>query len=102
MAIAGRQGRADMAVADHLTGRLTLTAGDLAVTVSPAIGGAIVAFTAGDTPILRPTPPAAIRDRRAGLCGSYAMIPYSNRIADAVFAFRGDRFQLARNFGAAP
>ncbi len=91
-----------MGVADHLAGCLTLTAGDLALTIGPEIGGAIVAFAAGDTPILRQTPPAAIQERRAGLCGSYAMIPYSNRIADAAFSIGGDRFQLDRNFGDNP
>lgn len=91
-----------MADATDATRLVTLAAGDLAASVAPAVGGAIVAFTKADIPILRQTPPHALVERRAGLCSSYPMIPYSNRVADAAFRHGGERFQLARNFGDNP
>ncbi|MBP0616452.1 aldose 1-epimerase [Jiella mangrovi] len=81
---------------------LRLTAGDLRLSLAPGVGGAITGLTRRNVPILRETPPEALLERRAGLCSSYAMIPYSNRIADAKFSFGGERFQLARNFGDNP
>ncbi|NDW06220.1 aldose 1-epimerase [Jiella pacifica] len=92
----------DMAEATEAARTLALTAGELSLNVAPTVGGAIAAFSVGAVPILRRTPPLALAERRAGLCGSYAMIPYSNRIADAAFDFGDERFQLARNFGDNP
>ncbi|WAP70626.1 aldose 1-epimerase [Jiella pelagia] len=91
-----------MAQSDLKAGLLSLMTGDLALTIAPRVGSAIAAFTARGINILRHTPSEALLDRRAGLCGSYAMIPYSNRIADAAFSFGGEHFELARNFGANP
>ncbi|MCE7030401.1 aldose 1-epimerase [Jiella avicenniae] len=91
-----------MAGATAADGTLALAAGDLSLRVAPAVGGAIAAFAAGDVPLLRQTPSHALAERRAGLCGSYVMIPYSNRIADAAFEFGGARHRLARNFGENP
>ena len=82
--------------------RIDLGAGDLAVSLVPGVGGAIAGFSRAGVPIFRQTPPEALVAGRAGLCGSYAMIPYSNRIADAAFAFAGTSYQLARNFGDNP
>ena len=79
-----------------------LRAGDLAVDVAPHLGGSIVAFTRGSERILRETPPTALSEKKPTLAGSYPMIPFSNRIADARFAFGGESFQLDRNFGTSP
>ncbi|MBO0903239.1 aldose 1-epimerase [Jiella sonneratiae] len=91
-----------MAAASNPSVLVELAAGDLAVRIAPAVGGAIAGFSRAGVPLLRETPAAALADRRAGLCGSYAMIPYSNRIADASFRFGGEAFRLARNFGDSP
>ncbi|MCB8838801.1 aldose 1-epimerase [Aurantimonas sp. VKM B-3413] len=79
-----------------------LRAGDLAVDVAPHLGGSIVAFTRGSARILRETPPTALSEKKPTLAGSYPMIPFSNRIADARFAFGGESFELDRNFGTSP
>lgn len=81
---------------------IVLIEGDARVTVAPAVGGAIAGFVLRDRPILRPTDAAALAqgDVRAFSC--YPLVPYSNRIRDAVLHFAGRAWQLARNFGSHP
>ncbi|MEX6505969.1 aldose 1-epimerase [Jiella sp. M17.18] len=79
-----------------------LRAGALAVDIAPHLGGSLTAFTRGSEHILRETPLTALSDKKPTLAGSYPMIPFSNRIADARFAFGGETFQLNRNFGDSP
>jgi len=77
-------------------GRLSLRAGNLALELAPRIGGSVTAFTADGTPLLRPTPPQAITQRRVREVAAFPLVPYSNRIARARFAFEGEH-RLARN-----
>ena len=84
------------------TRSVRLTAGDLAVDLAPSLGGAIVGFARGNDHILRQTPPDAISDGRVSLAGAFAMVPYSNRIADAGFGFGGADLKLSRNYGDSP
>ncbi|MGL5948357.1 MAG: aldose 1-epimerase [Aeromonas sp.] len=66
--------------------------------VMPALGGAISHLSWDGTDILRPMPEEAAVN--AG--GSFALVPYSNRIAYGQFHWLGKRYQLARNFGSHP
>ena len=70
--------------------------------IAPELGGAIVAFTAGGQPILRPTPESALADRNVRATSCYPLVPYSNRIANARLSFAGREYALARNFGDHP
>lgn len=81
---------------------LALVTPNAALVITPAIGGAIVAFTVRGVPILRPTAPDALArgDVRDTAC--YPLVPYSNRIRDAALQFAGRRYALARNFGDSP
>ena len=81
---------------------VSLKAGDLAVDLAPDLGGAVVGFWRGTNRVLRYTPPSAIWDGKVSLAGAFAMIPYSNRIADARFGFGAETFELVRNFGNSP
>jgi len=54
-----------------------------------ARGGAFVDF-------LRPTPPEKLRS--SSDCASFLLLPWSNRIREARFRFRGRDYQLASNF----
>ncbi len=64
----------------------------------PEAGASIVTLAArmGDAwvPILRPTPPEAIATRDSSAMASFVLAPYSNRIRDARFEFRGRTYQL--------
>ena len=87
---------------DPGTGGFALEAGDAVVEIAPAAGGAIASFTLAGEAILRPTgtDARASRDVRRHAC--YPLVPYSNRIAQAKFAFAGREFAIARNFGDSP
>ena len=81
---------------------LELAAGAARVTLLPDLGGAIGAFTFDYTPVLRPTPAAALAERNVRLAACYPLVPYSNRIRAARLAFGGATHVLARNFGDHP
>jgi aldose 1-epimerase len=72
------------------------------VRLAPELGAAITAFTWRDRPVLRPTPQAALDTSNVRLASCYPLVPYSNRIKDAILAFRGRAYPLARNFGTHP
>jgi len=82
---------------------LTLTAGNLRLTISPSIGGSISAFEwaeeAGGCPILRECNNGAgnVLDS-----ASFPLVPYVNRIRDGRFTFRGREVRLASNMAGDP
>jgi len=79
---------------------ITLRAGEASVELQPAAGGAITRYwhaRAGVTrEWLRPPPPHPIRG--ASPAAAFALVPYSNRIRDGRFTFRGRTVQLPLNF----
>jgi aldose 1-epimerase len=70
------------------------------VRVAPATGGAITDVVWHGQSVLRATPPAMRSEVRA--CACYPLLPYSNRIRDAVLHFAGRAHALAHNFGKHP
>ncbi len=84
---------------------LTLRAGSFTLDLAPEIGGAIVALRtdwAGGVDLMRRTPEAALAARDVRLAGSYALVPYSNRMRECTLNFAGRRHRLAPNFGSHP
>ncbi|MBM6596339.1 aldose 1-epimerase [Microvirga pudoricolor] len=81
---------------------VTLAHGPLRLTLAPSLGGAIAGFRHEGVAILRETPPEALAQNLVRQTSSYPLIPYSNRIAWARFAFEGVDYALARNFGDHP
>jgi aldose 1-epimerase len=81
---------------------IELKAGDLALSLAPALGGAIAGFRSKDFSLMRPTPPEALSDGLVRLTSSYPLIPYSNRIAQGRFNHDGVEHQLTLNFGDHP
>ena len=81
---------------------MQLAVGAARVVLLPALGGSIGGFTLADCPILRPTPDETLASSNIRLASSYPLVPYSNRIRDALLAFDGRTFTLARNFGDSP
>ena len=83
-----------------------LRAGAARLAVAPDVGGSITRYASerGGTTVdwLRPAPPDAIANRSAGGASSFPMVPFSNRVRDATFRFRGRRVQLPRNFPPEP
>jgi aldose 1-epimerase len=45
-------------------------------------------------PIMRPTTPEALAAKKSSACSSFTLAPFSNRIKDAKFTFRGREYQL--------
>jgi aldose 1-epimerase len=89
---------------------VTLRDGPFALDIAPEIGGAIVGLhVAWPTPSspdgiepLRRTSDAALAARDVRQAGSFAMLPYSNRMRECTLHFQGKRYRLAPNFGAHP
>lgn len=77
--------------------------GDLEAHLLPGCGGAFMSLRWKGHDLLRPLP-SDCHDLPEGprRSGGYVLAPYSNRIADACFAWRGDTIQLQRNFGNHP
>ena len=85
---------------------VVLRAGTTRLAVAPHVGGSITRYASerNGTTIdwLRPAPPDAVASRAAGGTSSFPMVPFSNRIRDAAFRFRGRLVQLPRNFPPEP
>lgn len=73
----------------------------LRLEVAPDSGASVVGLEArvGDlwVPVLRETPPQAVEERDTSLMACFLLAPWSNRIADARFVFRGVNHQLRPN-----
>ncbi|MBW3618298.1 MAG: aldose 1-epimerase [Proteobacteria bacterium] len=64
------------------------------VDLVPAVGGVVRSFRAGGTPVFREGP-AEIADANDGGC--YPLVPFSNRVRDGRFTFRGREVRLSPN-----
>jgi aldose 1-epimerase len=81
---------------------LTLQAGDSSLVLAPEIGGSIVGWSWGATPLLRrPEPDAIVSGNVRGL-GCFPLVPFSNRIDCGRFRWNGVEHVLERNFGDNP
>lgn len=74
--------------------RVRLSAGDLTLELVPAVGGAVRVFRAGGAPVFREGPDP-MTDADDGGC--YPLVPFSNRVRDGRFTFRGREVVLAPN-----
>jgi aldose 1-epimerase len=72
-----------------------LRQGALRLALRPDLGGAIAGLWLDDLPVLRSCAPAQLSDVRAS--GGYALVPYSNRIAQRRFSWAGRSYTLASN-----
>ena len=81
---------------------LTLHSGESSLVLAPEIGGTIVGWTFGATPLLRrPQPDAIVPGDVRGL-GCFPLMPFSNRIGQGQFRWDGREYTLDRNFGDHP
>jgi aldose 1-epimerase len=79
---------------------IELRAGRLRCELKPELGGCIAGLWLGDEPVLRSTPAAQLASAR--LAGSYALVPFSNRIGHASLVWQGTQHPLLRNDGDEP
>ncbi len=78
---------------------ITLVQGSLELDIAPETGGAVTRFAREGKDILRPAPKGAFTPLDAG---SFALVPYANRIENCELHFQGRKYKLRRNFGDHP
>lgn len=81
---------------------MILRAGEAMLHVRPETGGGVAGWTWRGVPILRPASDADLASGDIRRLGAYPLIPFSGRIADGCFSWRGQAVQLARNFPPEP
>jgi len=74
---------------------VVLQHGALRLALRPDCGGAITGLWLDDLPVLRSCEPHHLTEVRASAC--YALVPYSNRIAQRRFSWLGRQYTLASN-----
>ena len=79
---------------------MDLQAGALRCEIEPRLGGCIAGLWLDGVPVLRSTPAAQLATARQS--GSYPLVPFSNRIAQATLSWQGTQHPLVRNNGDEP
>jgi aldose 1-epimerase len=79
---------------------IRLEAGPLACDIVPQLGGCIAGLWHDRAPVLRSSDAAQLSTARQA--GSYALVPFSNRIAQASLEWQGTLYPLVRNNGDEP
>ena len=80
----------------------TITADTSVCKLCPELGGSILSWQVGAQNMLRETNDSVIADsNRLGLA-SFPLVPYSNRIGSAHFAWGGQQIDLIKNFAPEP
>jgi aldose 1-epimerase len=66
--------------------------------VAPDVGASVFGLSAMLNgvwqPIMRPTTPESLAEKKSSACSSFTLAPFSNRIKDAKFKFHGHEYQL--------
>jgi aldose 1-epimerase len=81
---------------------LTLVHGADRCELLPQVGGSIGSWTVQGQSMLRAASAASIAARDPFGMASFPLVPFSNRIGNAVFEWGGNRIRLARNFPPEP
>jgi aldose 1-epimerase len=81
---------------------LRLQRGDFDLDLCPRRGGAIATLRKSDRALLRPAGEAFLSRGDPHLAACFPLVPFSNRIADGRFRFRGRVYDLERNFPPEP
>jgi len=79
---------------------IELRADHLHCQIKPELGGCVAGFWCGDVPVLRSTPAAQLESVRQA--GSYPLVPFSNRVAQARLRWQGTQHPLVQNFAPEP
>jgi aldose 1-epimerase len=84
------------------TETLTLTHGAARCDLLPRVGGSIGTWSVSGQEMLRSASESAIAARGPYATAGFPLVPYSNRIGQGSFEWRGQRLNLARNFAPEP
>jgi aldose 1-epimerase len=84
------------------TETLTLTRGAAHCDILPQVGGSIGSWSVGGQEMLRTANASGIASRDPYATAGFPLVPYSNRIAQGRFEWRGKSFALAQNFPPEP
>jgi aldose 1-epimerase len=71
-----------------------LAAGPSRLRLAPSVGGSIVDWWHGATPVMRPVEPGALEGASPRGLASYPLVPLSNRVAGNRFSFAGLTYTL--------
>jgi aldose 1-epimerase len=71
-----------------------LTCGALRCAIEPRLGGCIAGLWHGGEPVLRTVPAGELTNARQSGC--YPLVPFSNRIGQAVMVWEGSAYRLVR------
>jgi aldose 1-epimerase len=82
--------------------RLELRLGTFELHLVPGRGGAVSAFRHDGRDVMRPAGEALLRGGDMLDASCFPLVPFSNRIADARFGFRGRTYRLPANFPPEP
>jgi aldose 1-epimerase len=83
-----------------MTSSVHLASGALRCDIRPDLGGCIAGLWWGEVPVLRSTPAQALASARQA--GSYPLVPFSNRVAQATLKWAGTSHPLVQNNAAEP
>ncbi len=83
-----------------MTASLQLQCGPLRCDLRPDLGGCMAGLWWGNVPVLRSTAGPALTSAR--LAGSYPLVPFSNRLAQAKLVWAGTSHPLVQNNAAEP
>jgi aldose 1-epimerase len=83
-----------------MTLSLHLKSGPLRCDLRPDLGGCMAGLWWGDVPVLRSTTGPSLSSAR--LAGSYPLVPFSNRVAQAKLVWAGTSHPLVQNNAAEP
>jgi len=81
---------------------LRLGHGGFELELCPGLGGALTAFRHDGRDLMRPAGPALFARADPSAASSFALVPFSNRIADRRFVFRGQVCELPQNLPPEP
>lgn len=79
---------------------IELKAGELRLALRPDLGGSVAGLWHHGLAVLRSTEPAALQSPRDS--ASFALLPYSNRLADRRFHWQGAEHRTLPNFEGSP
>lgn len=68
----------------------------------PPLGGTITGFRHRGRDLMRPAGAGFLEAGNPGEASCFPLVPFSNRIADASFSFRGETYELPKNFPPEP
>jgi aldose 1-epimerase len=81
---------------------VSIVCGDNISTICPALGGSIIGWSVGEQEMLRRADADAIASGDPLAMASFPLVPFSNRIGNAQFIWKGREIQITPNFAPEP